>query len=66
MPEDEITNSGGGTLVNMEELYMADPDVIVLTTGGPYNDLEKKSSGWSVLNAVRSGSYYEIPNLPYC
>ena len=66
VPEDEITNSGGGTLVNMEELYMADPDVIVLTTGEPYNDLEKKSGGWSVLNAVRSGSCYEIPNLPYC
>ena len=48
VPEDEITNSGGGTLVNMEELYMADPDVIVLTTGGPYNDLEKKSSGCQI------------------
>lgn len=66
VPEDEITNSGGGTLVNLEELYMADPDVIILTTGGPYNDLEKKSSGWSGLKAVKNGNYYEIPNLPYC
>ena len=66
VPEDEITNSGGGTLVNMEELYMADPDVIILTTGGPYSSLSQKSSGWSGLGAVKSDSCYEIPNLPYC
>lgn len=66
VPEDEITNSGGGTLVNMEELYISDPDVIVLTTGGPYKDAKKKSSGWSGLRAVKNDDYYEIPNLPYC
>lgn len=64
VPEDEITNSGGGTLINLEELYNADPDVIILTVGGPYDSLAE--GGWKDLNAVKNGDYYEIPNEPYC
>lgn len=66
VPENEITSKGGGTLVNMEELYNADPDVIVLEAGGAYSELEKNSGSWSGLSAVRDGSFYEIPGAPYC
>jgi len=60
---DDITNKGGGTTVGMEEVYNTEPDVILLTAGGPYDTLA--AGEWSGLRAVRTGKYYEIPNLPY-
>ena len=39
VPEDEITNSGGGTLVNMEELYMADRTMILRKNPAAGRDL---------------------------
>lgn len=62
VPE-EVTNRGGGTTVSLEEVYVCDPDVILLTVGGPYDEVQ--TNEWSELTAVRSGAYYEIPNLPY-
>mgnify|MGYP004553159989 CR=1 FL=1 len=59
----ELTNRNGGTTVNLEQVYVYDPQVILLSAGGPFDTLEQ--SEWSELSAVRSGSYYEIPNLPY-
>ena len=47
----EVSNRGGGTTVSLEEVYAVEPDVILLSTGGPYD--------------VQSGKYYEIPGLPY-
>ena len=61
---DEITNKGGGTIVSMESLYEDEPDVIILTTGGPYDEL--KDNEWSELKAVKEDKYYEIPGDPYC
>ena len=60
---DEISNRNGGTTVNLEEVYVRDPDVIILAAGGPYDTLA--GSEWSSLTAVKNGTYYEIPNLPY-
>lgn len=60
---DEISNRNGGTTVNLEQVYVLDPDVILLSGGGPYDTLP--DSEWSALTAVKTGSYYEIPNLPY-
>jgi len=62
IPE-EVTNRGGGTTVSLEEVYVCDPDVILLTAGGPYDDVE--TNEWSELSAVKNGTYYEIPNMPY-
>ena len=61
---DEITDKGGGTIVSLENLYEDEPDVIILTKGGPYDEL--KSNEWSELKAVKEGRYYEIPGDPYC
>lgn len=61
---DSVTNKGGGTTVNLERVYTVQPDVILLMAGGPYEEME--TNEWSELEAVRSGRYYEIPNLPYC
>lgn len=60
---EEITNKNGGTVVNMEQVYASDPDVIILTPDGVYDTVE--SSEWASLTAVESGAYYEIPSLPY-
>ena len=62
IPE-EVTDRGGGTTVSLEEVYVADPDVIILETGGPYAELA--DGEWAALTAVKTGSYYEIPGLPY-
>jgi len=60
---DTITNKGGGTIMNLESVYDVEPDMIILTTGGPYEELTTNS--WSNLKAVQAGRYYEIPGLPY-
>ena len=63
IPE-EITDKGGGTIVSMESLYEDEPDMIILTDGGPYEELQDNE--WSELKAVKTGRYYEIPGDPYC
>lgn len=60
---DEISNRNGGTTVDLEQVYVCDPDVILLEAGGPYDTLA--DGEWSALTAVKNGDYYEIPNLPY-
>ena len=63
IPE-EITDKGGGTIVSMESLYEDEPDMIILTEGGTYEELQDNE--WSELKAVKTGRYYEIPGDPYC
>lgn len=53
----------GGTEVNLEQVYALDPDVILLSADGPYDSLQ--NSEWSELFAVKYGTYYEVPALPY-
>lgn len=60
---DVVTDKGGGTTMNLESVYTIDPDVIVLTTGGPYAEL--KDNAWKNLTAVKDDRYYEIPGVPY-
>ena len=62
IPE-EINNKSGGTIVSLEELYACEPDVILLGSGGPYDSLT--DGEWAELQAVRNGSFYEIPDTPY-
>ncbi len=61
---DEVSNKGGGNTVNMEQVYVFDPDVILFTTGSLYGEAEADPS-WSRLRAVQEGKTYEIPSLPY-
>ena len=64
VPTKELSNAGGGNPINMEQLYVFDPDVILLTEGGPFAHLAEDET-WNRLRAVREGRYYEIPCLPY-
>ena len=64
VPQKELSNAGGGNTVSMEQLYLFDPDVILLAEGGPYRRLASDEV-WGRLRAVQNGEYYEIPCLPY-
>ncbi len=61
---EDISNKGGGNTVNMEQMYLFDPDVILFTTGSMYGACDGDAA-WSKLRAVRNGDTYEIPGLPY-
>jgi iron complex transport system substrate-binding protein len=61
---DTVTDRGGGTTINMESVYTADPDIILFTEGGPYDEV--KTNEWSEVRAIREDNYYEIPGQPYC
>lgn len=62
----DVSDKGGGTQINMEQLYNFDPDVIVVTMDGIYNIIADGDKSWSELTAVKNGDYYEIPGIPYC
>jgi iron complex transport system substrate-binding protein len=62
----DVSDKGGGTLVNMEQLYNFDPDVIIVTYGGIYDTIAKGDKSWAELSAVKNDDYYEIPGIPYC
>ena len=61
---EDVSDRGGGNIINLEQLYNFDPDVILFTTGSMYGDAAADPS-WSQLRAVANGAYYEIPGLPY-
>lgn len=63
--EDEVNGRDGGNPIDFETLYKADPDVIILAEGGPYDKLTDDDSQWKELRAVKEGHYYEIPGRPY-
>lgn len=63
--EEEVNGRDGGNPVDLETVYKADPDIIILASGGPYDRLADDDSQWKELRAVREGRYYEIPGLPY-
>ena len=60
----EVSSKGGGNTITMEEVIKANPDVILLASGGPYATLSEDPY-WSGLDAVKEGKYYEIPYGPY-
>jgi len=60
----EVSNKGGGNTINMEQLLLFDPDVIVLAADGVYDKIATDTQ-WQALDAVQEGQYYEIPNIPY-
>lgn len=60
----EGSNQVGGTVVNMEQLFLWDPDVIVVETSSAYEIITTDVS-WASLSAVQNGRVYLIPSIPY-
>ena len=63
--EEEVSGRDGGNPVDFEAVYAADPDIIILGPGGPYDKLNDDSSQWKELRAVKEDRYYEIPGEPF-
>ena len=51
--------------VSMEQLYIWDPDVILLSEGEAYEDAVSGKGVWRNLRAVEEGKVYLIPSEPY-
>ena len=52
---EDVSNKGGGNMINMEQLYNFDPDVVLVT-----------EAAWQELRAVKDGRVYTVPCDPYC
>ena len=61
---DSPSSKGTGNEVDMEQLYLWDPDVILFAPGSVYASVGSDPA-WGELKAIRSGAYYEVPFGPY-
>ena len=61
---ENVSDKGGGNQINLETAMMADPDVIIFTEESIYKEVSTLS-GWKEMTAVKNGSYYMVPSMPY-
>ena len=62
---DEVTSKGGGNMINMEQLYSFDPNVVLVTDAAALEIIESETA-WQELRAVKDGKIYTVPTEPYC
>lgn len=62
---DEVTSKGGGNMINMEQLYNFDPNVVLVTDAAALEIIESETT-WQELRAVKDGKVYTVPTEPYC
>lgn len=58
------SSKGGGNEIDMEQLLIWDPDVILFAPDSIYATVGEDSM-WQQLTAIRTGRYYEVPMGPY-
>ena len=61
---DKVSSKGGGNIVSLEQVYKADPDVIIFSPDSIYSTVASDPA-WKELRAIKEGRYYEVPGLPY-
>lgn len=61
---DKVSSKGGGNIVSLEQVYNADPDVIIFSPDSIYSTVASDPA-WKELRAIKEGRYYEIPASPY-
>ena len=61
---DDVTSSGAGNEIDVEQLILWDPDVIFFDVNSAYADIGSDPA-WQPLRAVKNGDYYEAPYGPY-
>ena len=61
---DNPTSKGTGNEVDMEQILMWNPDVIIVSTNTIYDEMGNDKL-WSQINAVKNNRYYEVPDKPY-
>ncbi len=58
------SSKGTGNEVDMEQILLWDPDVILFAPDSIYADVANRPE-WQTVTAIRSGTYYEVPFGPY-
>ena len=58
------SSKGTGNEVDMEQILLWDPDVILFAPGSIYADVKNRPE-WQAVSAIRNGTYYEVPFGPY-
>lgn len=61
---DAPSGRGTGNEVDMEQLLLWDPEVLLFSPGSVF-DTAAEDPIWQQLRAVQSGTYYEVPEGPY-
>ena len=58
------SSKGTGNEVDMEQILLWDPDVILFAPESIYGDVKNRPE-WQAVTAIRNGTYYEVPFGPY-
>ena len=61
---DAPSSRGTGNEVDMEQILLWNPDVILFAQGSIY-DTVADDPAWQEVNAIKNGAYYEVPFGPY-
>ena len=61
---EKVSSKLGGNIVSLEQVYKADPDVILFTADSIYDSVASDPA-WANLRAIREGRFYRIPGEPY-
>ncbi len=58
------SSKGTGNEVDMEQILLWNPEVILFSPGSIYSDVANRPE-WQTVAAIRNGAYYEVPFGPY-
>ncbi len=61
---EDVTSKGSGNPIDMEQLLKWNPDVILFAPGSVYATVGSDAT-WQQLDAIKNGTYYEVPEGPY-
>jgi iron complex transport system substrate-binding protein len=61
---DDISSKGTGNPVDLEQIILWDPEVIIFAPDSIYKTVAEDKA-WQELTAINNGNYYEVPIGPY-
>lgn len=61
---EDVVSSGAGNEVDLEQILLWDPDVIVFAPDSCYGTVAE-DAGWQTVGAIANGDYYQTPYGPY-
>lgn len=61
---EEVVSSGAGNEVDLEQILLWNPDVIIFAPDSCYEEIAGAAQ-WQSISAVANGNYYETPYGPY-
>ena len=61
---EDVVSSGAGNEVDLEQILLWDPDVLIFAPDSCYDDVAA-SEQWQSIAAVDRGDYYKTPSGPY-